>query len=95
MKVSVTEEDIKHGCQSDCLSCPVARAIQCLLHPEYQVHVSGRVADIHLGEYRIDKIPICTARLNLVVQQWISGFDDKRLGHPFDFEIEVPSHLLK
>lgn len=84
IRVRVTKFDIKHGTQSDCHSCPVARAVNRALKHRYCTEVSGysvRVYTKH-GYFRVERYKSPTR-----VSTFIGKFDSGMTVKPFTFTL--------
>ncbi len=83
VKVEVTEDDVKHGKQLDCLECPVARAVSRLFNRPMHVGLF-HVYDERTSQY--------IGNLSLSAQEFIADFDDvltKENAKPLSFDLEL------
>jgi hypothetical protein len=85
--VNVTEDDIRDGQAGVCRECPVALAIKRAL-PGTDVHVSYE--RVSLGGPRRQEI-LGTPD---AVQEFIGRFDSALPVEPFEFDLDIPGHLI-
>jgi hypothetical protein len=80
--INVTEEDILHGARSNCMDCPVARAMQRVIGKPIKVGLSRIYVDY-------DRDTMTVVPLNDEVSRFIHNFDRFYSVEPFSFQIEL------
>lgn len=95
MLIRITAELIKSGRVGSSLGCPLAMAINDLLHPDYYLVVTvkrllikSRLADGTL-ETKFE------TELSNEAQVFISRFDNRLSVEPIDFELDIPQEFLR
>jgi hypothetical protein len=80
MIVKVTQEDIDHGEQGDCYSCPIARALQRTLNNPLAASDGYQWWFMGEGKMRGNLPKSC--------EDFVERFDGREEVFPFEFEIE-------
>ena len=85
--MEVTQEHINQGLPEDCGVCPVALAVKEALPYITRCFVDGNT--IELQRTDVQSIPT-----PLIARRFILDFDNKIVGLPFNFDIEVKEFFL-
>lgn len=85
--IDVTRDDIDQGVRTDCMQCPVARAIRRALGLDYDVSVGPSDMDLGQHTYLSVLTPAHAAA-------FMGHFDAGHPVAPFRFELNVPDDLM-
>lgn len=89
--VCVTEEHILYGEKALCRYCPLALAINSVLHSDY----TAVVGDDKIVIEEDDSFTILfTMLMEPKLIKFVTDFDDDKRVYPFSFEIDAPEEIL-
>jgi hypothetical protein len=88
--VKVTKDHITRGKRSHCEECMVALALKKVVHEDVTPLVSSRFFHLDQSTKPGEGLP-----LPLWVSNRINRWDRGEKTEPFEFEVEIPDHLLK
>jgi hypothetical protein len=84
VKIRVTQDDIDKGIQSNCVECPVARALN-------RAGIKGLVASSFVSVVSVNDGPAgFFAELPRSANRFIERFDNYREVKPFNFFLNMP-----
>jgi len=103
IRIHVTEKDIREGSTKHgymrCLCCPIARAINRKLKPEYRAHVTEASVAIKLTEKpETWSATVVSMPVTKTIREFILRYDEKNSPvkvKPTNFIVEIPSTYLK
>lgn len=78
MKIKVLKKDIREGCPGDTNRCPLARALSRAL---------GGPCEVYVTSWKDDKD--VRHKLPRKAETFRQRFDDGRVVHPFEFEVQA------
>lgn len=95
VQISVTAEDIRDGVKFECMTCPVARAVDRVLLPEYKAVIDGKAWGI-TDRYDPKSWPLhYHGATPPNVLAFVREFDrGKYKPRPDRFHLEIPTQYL-
>ena len=92
MTIHITANHIRAGKRGECQECPIALAIQELLHPRAWCSVSGDMVAFGFGT---SPVAVYGVALPSVAVEFVRNFDASVWVEGMVLEVEVPGEFLR